>query len=404
MLGDGADILTAVTATDTVTFSLTTKAGVVGSYNVADVTVNSKGLITTIVASAAVGIDDWIVQGDGADDQTINNGDTLAIVGDGTNLTTNISGSTCDIDYVGLDDISLTPSLPGAYGPTNILVTAGGMISQVSQNTPQIPGGPDASWQYRQNGVLPAVDKTQIAYDAFGGAQLILNDPSVARIFTTTGIMYNQPAKDPAVSTNRYIGNQLRDFTTINSSSANYKMTVNVLGGSGTPEDGVNRIVGPGLIGSFIHNPIDGGASDIYPGTVVFVGRDNGTGAPITGDIGGSNNTGIVARILGIALDHAAPGETFQCCMKGICTAWWDRGSDAPFGSLITCQPRGTATPAAPPRGGVTVGRSVPDANSQSSIGYNYIVGTSVDGGSGYSGASWDHTILVNVNPGIIVV
>ena len=403
ILGDAADISTAVTATDTVTLSLTTKVGVVGSYNVADITVSTKGLISNIAASAQTWMDDWIFQANGIDDQTIDGADTLAIVGGNVDIYTILEGPA--LQNLKFQYADLIPSnLANSYGPTNIVVTDGGKITEISQNTPQVSGGPDSSWQYRQSGVLPDVSKTQTPYDAFGGAVLVLNDPSAARIFTTTGIMYNQPAKDPTVSTNRYIGNQLRDFTTIDSSNANYKMTVDVLGGLGTPEDGVNRIVGPGLIGNFIHNPIDGGASDIYPGTVVFVGRDNGTGAPITGDIGSANNTGIVARILGIALDHAAPGETFQCCMKGICTAWWDRGSDAPFGSLITCQPRGTATPAAPPRGGVTVGRSVPDANSQSSIGYNYIVGTSVDGGSGYSGASWDHTILVNVNPGIIVV
>jgi hypothetical protein len=406
--GAGSDIATAVTATDTVTLSLEPK-GVAGSYNVADIIANAQGLITTIAASAQTWMDDWIVQGNGVDDQTIESGDTFTIVGDGTNLTTVIvpGPNNCSINYADLLGINS----PGAYGPTDIVVTEGGKITQIAQNTPQVPGGVNQAWQYRQDGVLPAIDKTQIPYVAFGGTDSVQTFPvgyfGLTQEFvslTNSGIMYNQAAKDPAVATNRYIGNQLRDFTTINSSSANYKMSVAVLGGSGTPEDGVNRVVGPGLIGEFMHNPIDGGASDIYPGTVVFVGKDNGSGAPITGDIGGANNTGIVARILGIALDYASAGETFKCCMKGICTAWWDRGADAPFGSLITCQPRGGATPNAPPRGGVTVGRAVPDGQSQSTVGYNYIVGTSVDGGTGYSGSSWTNTILVDVNPGIIAV
>ena len=390
--GAGSDIITAVTATDTVTLSLEPK-GVAGSYNVADITVNAQGLITAIVASTPVGIDNWIIQGNGADDQTITNGETFAFLG-GDDLDTQVVPPVFGSAFVALqyEDKGLANS-----GIFNITVNERGVITALENTTTQTAGGDAGDLQY--HGIdgegVDQFDGTSDFRDVIG--------PFVNMI-VSGGILYNQPAKNPAVS-NQYVGNKLTDFTSLDSNNTDYKMTVNDLSGSGVPSNAVNRSFGA-----------------VLARYTIAIGDNVPCGAPVflVDNPAGENEITILSQsdldsltedtlptIIGIAQESGSAGESINVCIRGITTTFYN-GVSSPVAAApgsafyavpvsdITDPLNGTMWGGAPGGAGKVAAQLTWPTDRIPIIGYSATMQQISAVGS------YQNTFLINVNPGLV--
>jgi hypothetical protein len=350
-----------------------------GQINHANVTVNAQGRVTAL-SEGDVGMESWIISGDSGT-ATITDGDTVNIVsgvGLDVAITTpaGIATATITLDVSGV--------VAGAYTAADITVNAQGLITNAANGSIATPGGAATAGDF---GAIQYNDGT----GGFSGTEwLYYEDISTQGNFSGTtsalfsgdaGLLFN--TNTAGVAGSEYIGNEIRSFTSINSSSSNYKMTVSVLGGAGNPSIGENRCWGE--IGLF---NVAASSADIAPGDIVVAtGAALGSlevsqaGAQVDSDSSG-------AAIIGVAQTFSAGGGTVEVCTKGVTTTWWGTGTNAPQGSYVYRTDDGTA----PGAGTIVVGTAIPSGSVS-------VLGFSMDGSTGLGGLSRSNTILVYVDP-----
>ena len=390
ILGDAADISTAVTATDTVTLSLEPK-GVAGSYDVADITVNTKGLIAAIIASTPVGIENWIIQADGGSDQNIENGDTLGVDG-GDDLTVQVVGAgSFAFLALSFEDKGLVNN-----GIFDITVNDRGIITALGNTTTQEAGGSIRDLQYH------GIDVEGVAQ--FDGTAEFLDD-NINFGVNGGGVLYNQPAKNPVITENVYVGNKLTNFTTTDSSDANYKMTSTVLSGAGVPANARNRSFGALLAKYTIAI-----GNDVPCGAPVFLVDNPAGGNEITilsqSDIDGLTDA-TLPTIIGIAQESGSAGDTIDVCIRGLTTTFYN-GLSSPVvaapGSVFYAVP--VDNPTDPLNGTMWGGAPGSVGRVGAALYWSTdkvpIVGYSATMQQISAAAPYDNTFLVNVNPGLV--
>ena len=385
MVGDATGISVAVTddaGGATATFSLETIAPPlpVGLIAHANVTVNAQGRVIAL-SEGDVGMESWILSDTNGGVATIEDGDTVNFVtgaGLAVAITTPLGVATATIT---LDNSGV---VAGSYAAADITVNAQGLITAAADGTIAVPGGTAAAGDFgaiQYNDGAGGFSGTEWLYYQDISTQGNFSGDTPALFSGNAGIAFNN--NTAGIAGSEYIGNELRVFTSINSSSSNYKMTVAVLGGGGNPLLGQNRCWGE--IGLF---NVAAGSADIAPGDIVAAtGAAVGAlevsqaGAQVSSDISG-------AAIIGVAQTFSAGGGTVEVCTKGVTTAWWGSGSTAPQGSYVYRTDDGTA----PGAGTIVTGTAIP-AGSVS------VVGFSMDGSTGLVGLARSSTIMIYVDP-----
>lgn len=126
-IAGGTGISTAASATDTVTVTLDNTSVTPGTYNLATITVNQQGQITSASDGTAGGMTQFSIEGDTGGAQTVQNNDNVKILGSAPISTVSSSADTVTVSH----DASGVGAGVKPY-PTSITVTSEGHISAIT--------------------------------------------------------------------------------------------------------------------------------------------------------------------------------------------------------------------------------------------------------------------------------